>query len=259
MMCQNLERILDKEWLRNNPNHPYNQWIMKPEDSREKLFLSRLDNYVGKANPRLHTKTIQSKLRNSQGFVDTYYELEIGCFLIDNGFDVNLKKTLCDEKSNRITPDIYVEKDNVIVEVKTIHRSFEVEKGLESRRVFTCNEAKRIKDDILSELEKYSGKKITYPLIVIICPDFIKPPLVSPDDFETILLYRCDRWIFNGTLRRTNDVTYRGLYYDGEGRYAERLNGVGLWRQKGIWYYENPNVNKVLKIPSRFLDFLKRF
>jgi hypothetical protein len=37
------------------------------------------------------------------------------------------------------------------------------------------------------------------------------------------------------------------------------LNGVGLWRQKGIWYYENPNVNKVLKIPSRFLDFLKRF
>ena len=262
MMCQNLERILDKAWLRNNPNHTYNQWITKPEDSEEKLFLSRLDNYVGKTNPRLHTKTMRSKLRNSQGFVDTYYELEVGCFLIDNGFDVNFEKALCDGKSKCITPDIFVEKDNVIVEVKTIHRSFEVEKGMKSGKVFKYDEAKRIKDDILSELQKYRGQGITYPLIVIECLDFIKRPLVAPDDFQTVLYYRGDSCIFlrNGTLRRTSNVEYQGLYYDDEGRHAERLSGVGLWGRKKILFYENPNVNKDSKIPaSRLLDFLKRF
>jgi len=257
MKYQNLDRILDKVWLRNNPDHPYNQWIKKSEDSKERLFLSRLDNYVEKVTLLLQTKRTQSKFRNYQGFVDTYYELEVGCFLIDNGFQVDFERTLYVERGTRITPDIFVEKDNIIVEVKTLHRSNEVEKGFKSGKVFKFNEAQRIKDDIFSELQKYGDKEIKYPLIVIVCPDFIKPPLVSPDDFETVLSYRCDKWIFNGKLRRTLDVEYQGLYYEDEGQNANILSGVGLWGRRGILFYKNPNVNKDSKFPkSRFLDFL---
>lgn len=258
MTYPNIEKILNKSWLSKNSNHPYNYWIVKAEDTKEKLFLSRLDNYLKKITPLLHLGKIQSKLRNPQGFVDTYYELEVGCYLVDNGFDVEFERRLCDDKGNRITPDIFVKGENVIVEVKTLHRSNEVEKGLKSGKVFEFNEAKRIKDDIDSELRKYCGKRIVYPLIVVVCRNFIKPPIVTSDDFETILFYRSDRWIFNGVLRRTHDVEYLGLYYMDEGRHAGILGGVGLWGRRGILFYENPNANKDSKIPSTFLGFLKR-
>lgn len=254
----NIARILDKSWLNKNPNHPYNQWVITAENTKEKLFLSRLDNYLGKITPLSGPRRIQSKLRNPQEFVDTYYELEVGSYLLDNGFDVEFERFLRDEKGNRITPDIFVKKENVIVEVKTLHRSNEVEKGLKSGKVFKFNEAKRIKDDIISELKKYSGKEIVYPLIVVVCKDFIKPPISSHIDFETILFYRSDRWVFNGVLRRTNDVEYRGLFYEDGGRHASILGGVGYWEQQGIMFYENPNTNKNSKIPGTFLDFLKR-
>lgn len=223
------------------------------------LFLSRLDNYLEKLTSLLHPRRIQSKLRNPQEFVDTYYELEVGCYLIDNGFDVEFERPLYDEKGNRITPDIFVKEENTIVEVKTLHMSNEEEKGIKSHKVFEFNEAKRIKDDIDTELQKYRGKEFSYPLIIVVCKNFIKPPLVSPDDFETVLLYRSDRWIFNGELRRTNDVKYQGLYYVDEGRHARGLSGVGLWSGKRILaFYENPKANENSKISNKFLDFLKK-
>jgi hypothetical protein len=253
----NIEKILSKLWLSKNPSHPYNQWIMKAEDSEERLFLSRLDNYLEKLTSLLHSERIRSKLRNPQEFVDTYYELEVGCHLIDNGFDVEFERLLCDEKGNRITPDIFVKEENTIVEVKTLHMSNEEEKGIKSHKVFKFNEAKRIKDDIDTELPKYCGKGFLYPLIIVVCKDLIKPPIISTDDFETVLLYRSDRSIFNGELRRTNDVKYQGLYYVDEGRHASILSGVGYWLRDRMLFYENPKANKNSKISNKFLDFLK--
>ena len=56
----------------------------------------------------------------------------------------------------------------LIIEVKTLCRGIDVQEGLRSGKVFTHDESKRIKDDILSELEKYVGKGIRYPLAVIV-------------------------------------------------------------------------------------------
>lgn len=160
-------------------------------------------------------------------------------------------------RGNLRTPDIFVKKDNIIAEVKTIHRSNEVEKGRKSGEIFKFNEAKRIQDDIYEELEKYGNRGIKYPLVVVVCPDFIKPPIVTPDDFETVLFYRCDRLIFNGKLRRTPDVQYLGLYFLDEGRHASILSGVGFWERRGILFYENPNAYMKIR-KSRFLDFFKK-
>lgn len=260
MKYQNLERILDKAWLKNNPNHPYNQWIMKSEDSKEKSFLHRLDDYLETAISLLNTKRIQSKLRNSQEFVDTYYELEVGCSLIGHGFEANFEYTLPVEIGNDKTPDIFVMKENIIVEIKKLSRSYEVEMGIKSGEVFKFNPAKRVKDRILDELRKYWGKGIKYPLIVMLCKDLINPPILTPDDLETVLFYRSDRGIFaGGEFYLAPDVEYEGLYYADNGRQADILSGVGLWRNKLIRFYENPNANKDSRIPQgRFLAFLKK-
>lgn len=265
MTYQYLERILEKTWLRNNPDHPYNKWNMKPPDSVEKLFLSRFDNHLKKVASLLPTKKIQDKLRNYQNsqFVDTYYELEIGCFLIDNGFEVSFEPTLCDKTGNPRTPDIFIEKEETIVEVKTLHESDKVKKGKESGKVFEFNTSIRIKDIISNELYKWR-KGIKYPLIIVICPDEIEEPLVTSDDFEAELYRQSNRVVFShGKVYWTSDVEYSGRYFLDEGRNALGLSGVGLWRRRGrrreIVFYENRNVNKDSKIPhGRFLDFLKR-
>ena len=67
---------------------------MKSEDIKEKLLLNNLDSYLGKAIPILKTKRIQNKLRNSDEFIDTYYELEVGSYLLNQGFKVDFEQTL---------------------------------------------------------------------------------------------------------------------------------------------------------------------
>lgn len=258
---QNLERILDETWLKNNPNHTYNKWIMKPTDSTERLLLSRFDNYIEKAVPFLHPKTIRCKLRNWQSsqFIDTYYELEVGCFLIDNGFSIDFKRMLSSNKG-RITPDIFLKEENAIVEVKTLHPSQEEEKGRKSGKVFEIKPFRKIKDDVQTEIAKYQNKGIKYPLIVIMCPDIIEHPLVPLDDFKTALYYQVDRAKFSkGTLHWIPDKEFWGLYYLNKGHDCGLLHGVVLWRGKVVRFFENPNVNENLKIPKgRFLDLLEK-
>lgn len=235
---------------------------MKAKDSKEKSFLQRFDDCLETAIPLLHTtKRIRSKLRNPPQFVDTYYELEVGCSLIDYGFEVDFEHTFPSELGNDKTPDIFVKKENVIVEVKTLHQSNEVEMGIKSGKVFKFNEAKRIKDDILEELQKYGRKEIKCPLIVVICECLIEPPIPSLDDLETVLFHRTDRGILIGSkFHLTTDAEYEGLYYVDKGRQADILSGVGLWRKKLVCFYENPNVNRYGKIPrGKFSDFLKSF
>jgi hypothetical protein len=126
-------------------------------------------------------------------------------------------------------------------------------------RVFNYNEARRVKEEIFRALGQYETKGIKYPLVVIICLDIVERPLVTTDDIETVLLCRGDGLILDGTLHKTNDVKYQGLYFEQDfekKRYLCTLSGVALWRQK---FYENPNVDKTLKIPQgRLLDFLKK-
>lgn len=260
MTCPNLERILGKKWLKNNLNHPYNQWVMKSEGSKEQTFLQLLDDCLMKVIPFHKPKNIRSKLRNE--FVDTYYELEVGCYLLNQGFEVDFEHTFPSGMGNYKTPDIFVKKENVIVEVKTLHESYRVQTGIKSDKVFEFDESKRIKDRILDELDKYSGSGIKYPLVVMLCNDYlIKPTILSPDDLETVLLYRSDRIIVSGSdYFPTSDVEYEGLYYANNGRQAELLSGVGLWRKNPIRFYENPNVNRYGKIPrGKFLDLLRNF
>ncbi|MCK5563047.1 hypothetical protein KAI30_02650 [Candidatus Bathyarchaeota archaeon] len=262
MTYNNLEHYLGKLWLRNNPNHPYNLWRMKSEDSKEKLLLYKLDSHLGKVIPLLKTKRIQHKLRNSAEFVDTYYELEVGCYLLNQGFEVDFEQTLPSGTGNYKTPDIFVKKENVILEVKTLHKRFDVEKGEKSGEVFKFNGAKKIGDKILEVLETYSGSGIKYPLVVMLCNDYlINPPILSPDDLETVLLYRSDGlFVFGNSRVPTSDVKNDGLYYADKGQQADVLSGVGLWRKKLIRFYENPNVKKQYKITQgKFLDFLNSF
>jgi hypothetical protein len=256
---QYLERILDKTWLRNNPDHTYNKWVTKPTNSRERMFLSSLDNYLEKVTLGLsNPKTIQDKLRNwkSSQFRDTYNELKVGCFIRDSGFDVDFEWTLNSSEAGK-TPDIFVKGENVIIEVKTLHRSLEVEKGINSRKCFDFNEAVRLKRELFRELEKYGTKEINYPLAVIVCPDFINQPLVSSEDVRTVLFCRGDKGRFNGAFQKTDDVEYRGLYFEKDPekkRCLRVLSGVGLWRQV---FYENLNADRALKIPQgRLLDLL---
>lgn len=256
MKYDNLEKILGKNWLNKNPNHPYNQWIIKPEKSKEKIVLSNLESYLKKI-PLLKTKTIQTKLRNPTQFVDTYYELEVACYLIDNEFDVDLERNFLNKLGFDITPDIFLKTDNIIIEVKTLHRSDKVKEGLNSGKAFKHNEAIRIKDDIFSELEKYAGKGIKYPLIIIICPDFIEPPYVSIDDFENVLYARADKAVFIGEFCLTPNFEYKGVYYDGD--QANILSGVGLWDKGRIIFFENPNVKKELTLLQiKLLNLLQK-
>ena len=262
MTYHNLESILDKRWLANHPDHIFNQWAMKPNDSKEKSLLSRFDTYVGKTFMSLHAKKkFQNKIRNQKQFVDTYSELEVGCSLIDKGFKVNFQKTLKGKRS-KLTPDLFIENDNVIVEVKTLHQSAEAEKGMKSFKVFILGEAKRIRDDLFNELRKYREQGIEHPLIVVVCPYIIKPPIASQDDFETVLYCQENRMtIFGGFLSMSPKVEYKGLYYSSiYGELPAILSGVGLWgwKRKDMVFYPNPNVNATSKIhQGNFLDYLQ--
>lgn len=262
MTYNNLEHYLGKSWLRNNPNHPYNLWRMKSEDSKEKLLLYKLDSHLEKVIPLLKTKRIQHKLRNSAEFVDTYYELELGCSLMDKGFKVNFEYSLPCGNSGSKTPDLFVQKENIIVEVKTLHQSRRIKNGIQSGKVFKICEAERIRDRILLELEKYSEIGLKNPLIMMLCNDYlISPTILSTDDLETVLLYRSDGiFVFGSNYAQTSDVKYEGLYYTDKGKQANVLSGVGLWRKRLIQFYENPNVKKQYKITQgKFLDFLNSF
>lgn len=260
---QNLEKILDETWLKNNLDHTYNKWIMKPADSKERMFLSRFDKYIERVDPLLLSKTtIQNKLRNYQNsqFTDTYYELEVGCYLMDNGFLVDFEWKP-DGENGKITPDLFVKKYNVIIEIKTIHLTYQEETGRKSGRVYELEPYKKIKDAILKEIEKYWEMEIKYPLIVIICPDFVGQPLLPNDDFETVLEHLVSRATLfpNGTLHFSPNVERQGLYFKDEGLQCRILSGVGKWTGKGILFYENPNVKENSKIPEgRFLDILKQ-
>lgn len=259
MVFNDLNRVIGKSWLKNNPNHLYNQWLMKSDDCKEKILLHNLDSNLKEING-LRTKRLQRKLRNE--FVDTYYELEIGCHLLNQGFEIDFEKTLKLDNGNKREPDVFVKTENAIIEIKTLHQSFDLKKGKESGKVFKIKEADRIKDRILKELGKYSGSGIKYPLVVMLCNDYlIKPTILSPDDLETVLLYRSDRIIVSGSdCFPTSDVEYKGLYYANNGRQAELLSGVGLWRKNPIRFYENPNVNRYGKIPrGKLLDLLRNF
>jgi len=261
MTYPNLERVLGKTLLMKNSSHPYYKWIMKSKDSKEKSFLQRLDNYLETVNPLLHTKRIPSNLRNSEQFISTYYELEVGCYLLNQGFEVDFEHNLPVEIGNHKTPDVFVIKENIIVEVKKLSQSDEVEMGIKSGKVFKFNSPNRVKDRISDELGKYSRRGIKYPLVVMLCKDVIDPPILTPDDLEAVLFCRSDRGIFaGGKFHLTYDVDYEGLYYVDNGRQADILSGVGLWRDKPMCFFENPNVNRYGKIPrGKILDFLKSF
>jgi hypothetical protein len=257
-----LERILGEKWLKNNPDHTYNQWIVMSTHSQESKFLNRLDGHIGKTTQLLlNPKTIQRKLRNwkDSEFIDTYYELEVGCFLTDNGFDVDFGRTFRGNRS-KMTPDLFVNGDNVIIEVKTLHVSQEEEKGRESRKVFANEPSKKIRDDVYREIKKYRGQGISHPLIVLMCPDFIERPTFSSDDFEAALIHQVDRAAFSGgKLQLTPDKQFWGLYYLNEGHDCDFLCGVGLWKAKVVSFYENPNVNESFRIlPSRLLELFKK-
>ena len=114
----------------------------------------------------LKTKSIQHKLRDK--LVDTYYELEVGCNLLNHGFELDFERTLLLNTSNYRTPDIFVKNENVIIEVKTLQQSHKVKNGIKSGKVFFFEPSEKIKDKILDELEKYSGSEIKYPLVIIL-------------------------------------------------------------------------------------------
>jgi hypothetical protein len=254
-----LESLLDKMWLENHPDHFYNKWLMKPDDSKEKLLLSRFDAYVRTTIPHLHAKAkIQDKIRNQ--FVETYNELEVGCSLEERGFAVDFEKILLGERSE-LTPDLFIENEKVIMEVKTLHRSAEVKQGMKSGRVFTFNEAKRIENELFMELAKYGDQKIEHPLIVVVCDDVIDPPLVSHIDFETVLYYRVDKMIVGREYRTMlNETEYKGLYFPDYGNQTNLLSGVASWRWKTreMLFYPNPYVRENSIIPQgRLLNFLK--
>jgi len=251
----NLERILNINWLANNPDHLYNQWILKSDSSKEKRLLSSYDKYLERVIPLLRTtKNIQGKIRNQ--FVDTYNELDVGCSLIERGFDVDFEFTLI----GNTTPDIFIKKDNVIVEVKTLHQSDKVERGIKSHGVYEHNEAERIKGVLNRELEKYAKIEIIEPLIIVVCPDIIKPPYESSDDFKTVLDYQINKMFVLGPYHaKSNKVEYKGLYYNNEGEIISILSGVGRWYhgKKEMDYYPNPNARKTSQIPQgNLLDFL---
>lgn len=259
MTYHNLENVLDKRWLANN-DCIFNQWAMKSNDSKEKLLLSRFDAYIGKIVTSLHsTKELQKKIRNQ--FVETFNELEVGCSIIDKGFNVNFEKSLIGERS-KLTPDLFIENDNVIVEVKTLHQSAEEEKGMKSHQVFFCDEAKRIRDDLFEELHKYGEQRIEYPLIVVVCPDSINPPIASQDDFEIVLYSPFSRMTVRGRLiTMSTEVEYEGLYFTREyGEQTAILSGVGLWewKRKDMVFYPNPQVKEASQIrQGNFLDYLR--
>jgi hypothetical protein len=261
MTYHNLENIISKRWLANNAERAlFNQWARKPNDSKEKLLLSRYDTYIGKIIRSLRsTKKFQNKIRSQ--FVATYNELEVGCSIIDEGFKVNFEKSLKGKRSI-LTPDLFIENDNVIVEVKTLHQSAEEEKGMTSHEVFFCDPAKRIRDDLFEELHKYGEQRIKYPLIVVVCPDVINPPLASQDDFETVLYSPFTRMTVRKSLiSRSTKLEYEGLYFTEEyGEQTAILSGVGLWRwkKKNMVFYPNPNVKKTSEIRrGNFRDYLR--
>jgi hypothetical protein len=258
MVCRTLERILDRDWLRNHPNHTYNLWTKEREGCRENQFLNKLEDYLQKLSPLLKTRHLRSKLRSN--FVDTYYELEVGCSLINYGIKVDFEHKLPIENGNTRTPDIFIPDENTIVEVKTLHQSNELEKGLKTGGFFQLHEANRVKDRILAELSKYFGIELKHPLVLIICNDIIRPTILSTDDLETVLLYRINRGIFaHREFHLANDSNYEGLYFADNGLQANILSGVGLWRGRFLRFYENPNANKESRIPQgKLSDFLKR-
>ncbi len=158
-------------------------------------------------------KVLVDKLRNFQRsqFIDTFYELEVGCSLMDAGFEVDFEGELTDD-GNTITPNIVITNENVIVEIKTLHESLEAKKGRKSNMCFDYDEIRRVKNPLCKELDKYKRCKISQPLVVIFCPDMIAPPLVSTLDLDAYFLI----------------IIAKSLFWVPFARQAQTLNQKGM-------------------------------
>lgn len=144
MAYNNLEILLGRQFLREHQNHEYNRWRFKSEDSKEKRLLNNLEAYLKRIRPSLKTKRIQKGLQSN--FIDTYYELEVGCYFLNHGFEIDFEKTLRLNNNDYRTPDLFVKNENVIIEVKTLHQSDKVKKGIKSGEVFFFNSSQKVKE-----------------------------------------------------------------------------------------------------------------
>ena len=79
-----------------NRGHIFNEWILKPEkEVRKKHYyygLMVMWEKLEQAPTLKSPKKIQNKMRYQ--FLDTFYELDVGCSLLEKGFEVNFEKIL---------------------------------------------------------------------------------------------------------------------------------------------------------------------
>jgi len=171
-------------------------------------------------------------LKNSDQFLDTIAQIEIASVLLTRGFEVELEA----EKSGR-TPDIFLVREGVCVEVKNLHMdTVLLEQAL-------SGDAKPVwlRDRLPCAVEeKYAQLPDGYPNILVV----IAPPEVQFDEFEDFFVNIPTTANFD-----TGEVTHgkpEGFFYceriDGT-KIHTKMTAVVMWKDTVRRYLMNPYAN----------------
>lgn len=205
-----IKKIFGEEWLNDqkNQNHPIFGI------GHEIQYLTALDKYLRYIRTKKRTR---DQLRNSQQFWDVYYEFEIAYFLRKLGLDPKLHEKICG-----VETDIFLEKENIVVEIKHLHIPYRVEKETvhidPNVKSHPAPKAVNMTFHNMERMQSYLESKNfqnVYPNIVCFCPD------ISAGDCDDLK-----------NLLESYNIT-------------ENISILAIWRHQKIHcFFENPNGKK---------------
>jgi len=171
-------------------------------------------------------------LKNPAQFLDTIAQVEIASILLTKGFEIELEA----RKSGR-TPDIFLIREGVCIEVKNLHMNAALQEQASSREA----EPVWLRDRLPSAVEeKYSQLAHGYPNILAV----IAPPEVQFDEFEDFFI-NIPTTMNIGTGLITHEEP-KGFFFserlDGS-KIHTKMSAEEMWKDNVRRCRKNPNAN----------------
>jgi len=220
-----IKKIFGDEWL-NDPINQMNHPLFRV--CNEVDYLSSLNKYLDYLGGIARAKPTLTQLKNKTQFFDIYYEFEIAYFLSKFG----LKPKLHNKISGKQT-DIFLEKENIVIEITHLHIPYIVEKKVvdfDSKvKSQPAPKGVTITFKNMEKMKSYLEEKEfqdVYPNIVCFCPE----------------------------ISAGNCYDLENLIEDY--KVSKNVSLLAIWRhQRILCSYQNPNGKKIEWKSSKLKNF----
>jgi len=217
-------------WLEAQENSDHVLWIRWNRGDRLG-FLQRWEKALAILDSQhLVESEIVLMLRNPDQFLDTMAQVEVASILSTKGFHIELES----KKSGK-TPDIYMIREAVCIEVKNLH----MDAVLLEQAVTGKAKVVWLKDRLPSAVEeKYAQLPDGYPNILVV----VSPPEIQFDEFEDLFIdVSTTIYVETGEIMHGSP---KGLFYqervDGRKIYA-KISAAVMWKDHVRRYLLNPS------------------